>query len=67
MYSFDVGGAIGVDVEYTGIEEMEADKDGRAAVTGIYTIDGVRVASPAAPGLYIVRRADGTASKILVR
>lgn len=59
--------AIGVDVEYTGIEEMEADKDGRAAVTGIYTIDGVRVASPSAPGIYIVRRADGTASKILVR
>ena len=36
-----------------------------AAAAGIYTIDGVRVATMSQPGLYIIKSADGTAKKVL--
>lgn len=49
-----------------GIEDI-MNNAGAAPVTGYYTIDGVRVNKPAAPGVYVVRRADGSTAKILVR
>lgn len=37
-------------------------------VTDWYTVDGVRIpAAPTVPGIYIVRRADGTTGKVLLR
>lgn len=49
----------------SGVSLIEAGATGEAAV---YTLTGQRVAADnAAPGIYIVRRADGTASKIVKR
>ena len=46
----------------TGISGVAAPA---AAAAGIYTIDGVRVATMSQPGLYIIKSADGTAKKVL--
>lgn len=59
--------SIGVNPVSSGIEGIEADDRGLSPVTGYYRIDGTRVESPSVPGIYIGRRADGTASKILIR
>lgn len=48
----------------TGISGVAAPT---AAEAGIYTIDGVRVATMSQPGLYIIKSADGTAKKVLKR
>jgi len=47
----------------SGIDEVEADTESPAEY---YTIQGIRVAEPAAPGLYIVRRGDKV-SKVYIR
>lgn len=35
--------------------------------TDYFTIDGVRVANPDTPGIYIVRRADGSTAKTVIK
>jgi len=47
----------------TGIKEINGASD--AAPTAVYTIDGKRVKNTSQKGLYIVRKADGTAIKVL--
>lgn len=50
-----------------GIEGIAADSTD-AAITEVYTLDGRRIAvSEATSGLYIVRRADGSAAKLRIK
>ena len=49
----------------TGIEGVEVDAT--SPITEYYTIDGKRMKAINAPGIYVVRRADGTSGKIVVK
>jgi len=51
--------------EISGIENIAVDAS--AAETEIFTLSGIRVKGTPAPGIYIVRKADGTFSKKLVK
>lgn len=59
--------SIGVTPENTGINEIEIDKDDLSPITGYYRLDGTRINKPTSPGIYIIRRANGKSSKILVK
>lgn len=48
----------------TGIDNVKSDRS--AAVTGIYTIDGIKV-NALVKGINIIKLADGTTKKVLVR
>lgn len=56
-----------------GVNPISAGVDGitddisDSPVTAIYTLDGVKVNAPQKPGLYILRRANGTSQKIYVK
>lgn len=54
-----------ISTEDSGVADIKADASS-AEITDIYTIDGRRVAEPSR-GINIVRRADGSCSKILVK
>lgn len=58
--------SITVNPQQSGIESID-DKASEAPITDYYTIDGVRVAHPDSPGIYIVRRADGTTTKVAIK
>ncbi|MGN1246467.1 MAG: leucine-rich repeat protein [Muribaculaceae bacterium] len=58
--------SITVNPKPSGIESIE-DKASKAPITDYYTIDGVRVARPDIPGIYIIRRADGTTAKAAIK
>ncbi|MDE5595352.1 MAG: leucine-rich repeat domain-containing protein, partial [Muribaculaceae bacterium] len=50
----------------SGIEDLEAESN-LSPVTDWYTIDGVKVENPSAKGIYVVKREDGTVSKIMIK
>lgn len=58
--------SVEVNPKPTGIGDIPGTQSG-AAITGIYTPGGVRVAKPGAPGVYILRRADGTTTKKVMK
>ena len=58
--------SITVNPQQSGIESID-DKASEAPITDYYTIDGVRVARPDTPGIYIVRRADGSTTKVAIK
>lgn len=41
--------------------------NGESAIIECYTVEGIKVDAPTSPGIYVVRRADGTSSKILIK
>ena len=58
--------SITVNPQQSGIESID-DKASEAPITDYYTIDGVRVATPDTKGIYVVRRADGSTGKVIVK
>lgn len=50
----------------TGVDGIESDIEGESTIVEYYSIDGSRVNNPTW-GIYIVRRADGTSSKIMIK
>lgn len=54
--------SVSVKVDGTGIEDILMD--GNSEITEWYTLKGIRIAKPAQPGIYIIRRADGTTAKV---
>ena len=58
--------AITVNPKPDGIAEVEKGNSS-SPITGYFTLDGKRVNDVHAPGVYIVRRADGTSYKIVKR
>ena len=57
--------SIGVNPEVAGIEGVDSDNEELSPIVEYYRIDGTRIETPVAPGIYIVRRANGKSSKIL--
>ncbi|MDE7442928.1 MAG: hypothetical protein K2M65_02065 [Muribaculaceae bacterium] len=57
--------AIGIVPTSSGINEINYGSD--SPITHFYNINGMRVSNPTQPGIYIVRRADGTTSKVLIK
>ena len=51
----------------SGIDTIGADKSSVNAPVAIYTIDGMKVEKPAKGGIYIMRLADGSSRKVLMR
>lgn len=58
--------SVGVNPENLGVSDIEAEGSD-SPIVGYYTIDGIKLSEPTAPGLYIVRRANGQVSKILMQ
>lgn len=58
--------SLGVNPLPDGIKGIYGDNNG-SPVIGYYTIDGVKVNKPSAQGIYVVRRADGTTTKVIVK
>lgn len=58
---------IGIDPTGAGVGDITTDNNATSPVTDWYTIDGKRLDSPTVPGLYIVRRADGSVQKTIVK
>jgi len=50
--------------ENGGITIVSENSIGESSITDFYTLEGRKVNSPAIPGIYIVRRADGSVSKV---
>ena len=50
----------------TVVDRVQQSAPGHTATTAIYTVDGRRTDSMTAPGIYIVRKADGTVRKVVV-
>lgn len=59
--------SIGINPVYSRIGNITERESTESPVTDYYTIDGRRTESPTKSGIYIVRRADGTTSKIAIR
>ncbi len=47
-----------------GIEDVVNNAAPNSSITGYFTIDGRKVDAPSAPGVYIIRHADGTSEKV---
>ena len=58
--------SITVNPRSSGAESIE-NKASEAPITDYFTIDGVRVANPDTPGIYIIRRADGSTAKAVIK
>ncbi|MGN0206941.1 MAG: leucine-rich repeat protein [Muribaculaceae bacterium] len=58
--------SITVNPKTSGVEGIE-DEAVESPITDYYTIDGVRIAAPDSKGIYVVRRADGTTGKVIVK
>ena len=56
--------AVGVSLS-TGINHTLID--GNSPIIGYYTLDGVKIEQPNAPGIYVVRRADGSNYKLVIK
>lgn len=56
--------AVGVS-QSTGINHTLID--GNSPIIGYYTLDGVKTEQPNAPGIYVVRRADGSNYKLVIK
>ena len=59
--------SIGVNPLNSGIDKIDKDIEEQSQITEYYRIDGTRIAAPSLPGTYIVRRANGSSTKILVK
>ena len=59
--------SIGVNPETLGIEEVDVDKEELSPITEYYRLDGTRIKTPTAPGIYVARHANGKSTKILVK
>ncbi|MDE6367803.1 MAG: leucine-rich repeat domain-containing protein, partial [Muribaculaceae bacterium] len=57
--------SVGVNPVPAGINDVFDDSN--SGITDYFTVEGIRLDSPTAPGVYIVRRADGSTSKILIK
>lgn len=51
----------------SGIEEIVGNSKDNSPIVDYFTIDGHKVAIPSAPGIYIIRRANGTSEKIYLK
>lgn len=58
--------SITVNPEASGVESI-GDESVESPITDYYTIDGVRVINPDTKGIYVVRRADGSTGKVIVK
>lgn len=58
--------SVAVNLGNSGINGIESNSE-QSAIKEYYRIDGARVDRPAAPGVYIIRRVDGSSSKILIK
>lgn len=56
--------AVGVS-QATGISHTLIDSN--SPIIGYYTLDGVKVEKPNAPGIYVVRRANGSSYKLVIK
>lgn len=56
--------AVGVS-QSTGINHTLID--GNSPIIGYYTLDGVKIEQPNAPGIYVVRRANGSNYKLVIK
>lgn len=56
--------AVGVS-QSTGINHTLIDSD--SPIIGYYTLDGVKIEQPNAPGIYVVRRANGSNYKLVIK
>ena len=59
--------SIGTSLIPSGIYDVTVDGINESEIIGYYTVEGTKVEFPVSSGIYIVRRADGTSSKILVK
>lgn len=59
--------AISVNPLTVGIDDIDSVSSSSSPVTECYTIEGKRVDSPRKSGIYVVKRADGSYSKIIRR
>lgn len=50
----------------SGISDISAESN-NSPIVSYYTISGKKISKPAAPGIYIIMREDGTTSKVLVK
>lgn len=57
--------SVGVNPDPAGLNDAFTDSD--SEITDYFTVEGIRLDSPTAPGIYIVKRADGSTSKILIK
>ena len=66
-YKTDIvwGRFVNIKAPQSAIDSIGADSD--MTVTDIYTLCGVRVEGTPAPGLYLVRRADGSVTKMVIK
>lgn len=65
--SMAVAPIINYGVGTSGIDTIGADKSSANAPVAIYTIDGMKVEKPAKGGIYIMRYADGSSRKVMMR
>ena len=56
--------AVGVS-QSTGINHTLIDSN--SPIIGYYTLDGVKIEQPNAPGIYVVRRANGSNYKLVIK
>ena len=56
--------SVGIDHTASGMYNVANEE---SAIIEYYTVEGVKVDSPVSSGIYVVRRADGTSSKILIK
>ena len=59
--------SIGVNPLNSGVDKIDKNVEEQSQITEYYRIDGTRIAAPSLPGTYIVRRANGSSTKILVK
>ena len=65
--SMAVAPIINYGVGTSGIDTIGADKSSAYAPVAIYTIDGMKVEKPAKGGIYIMRLADGSSRKVMMK
>lgn len=59
--------SIGVKPVSAGIGDVIDDSDDASPIVEYYRIDGLRVDRPTTPGLYIIRRANGSTAKVMIK
>ena len=59
--------SIGVNPETVGVEDVDVDNETLSPITEYYRLDGTRIDTPTAPGIYIARHANGRSTKILIK
>lgn len=59
--------SVGINPLTLGLNQIEDDSTGGSEIVDIYGFDGVKAGRRTAPGVYVVRRADGSTAKIVRR